>query len=201
MASINNKNLAGLIICGGSSSRMGSDKSLMEYHGISQRIYLFNLLKNFCDNVYLSLNQSQALNADNNFPFIKDDPQFGNIGPMNALLSYWKMYPESSVIAVGCDYPFIDLECFQYLIENRKADATCFINTDENIHEPLITVYESSFQKIISDNFKNNNYSLSKILKQENVTSIVAPSEFKLQNINTPEEFFSAKELINLKTV
>lgn len=180
---------------------MGADKSLLDFHGLPQRIYLFNLMKNFCDNVYLSLNESQVLSANNNFPFVKDDPQFGDIGPMTALLSYWKKYPESSVIAVGCDYPFIDSECIQYLIKNRKGAATCYINQNENIYEPLIAIYESSFLKIVSDNFRNKKYSLSKILKLENVSAIFPQSEYTLLNVNTPEDYYSVKELIKMKTV
>jgi molybdopterin-guanine dinucleotide biosynthesis protein A len=39
--------LNGLILAGGKSVRMGQDKSLIEYHNVSQREYLFAMLKEF----------------------------------------------------------------------------------------------------------------------------------------------------------
>lgn len=180
---------------------MGFDKSLIEFNGIPQRVFLFNLLKNFCENVFLSLNENQVLNDVNIYPVVKDDPQLGDIGPMKALLSFWKNYPESNVLAVGCDYPFIDADCIQKILENRKGVATCFLNKKENIYEPVLTIYESSFRNILSENFNNKNYSLSKILKHENATAILPPSELALLSVNTPQEFYSAKKMISIKTI
>ena len=49
----------GLILAGGSSSRMGYDKSEIQYYGMPQYQRLNNLLLNHCDTVFLSRGKDQ----------------------------------------------------------------------------------------------------------------------------------------------
>ena len=47
--------LHGLVVCGGQSTRMGMDKSQLQYHGVPQREWLYELLQPLCEDVYISL--------------------------------------------------------------------------------------------------------------------------------------------------
>jgi len=196
------ENLSGLIICGGKSSRMGVgvDKSLLDYYGLPHRYYLFHLLQDFCQSVYLSVNMLQAMNADNSYPYISDAPEYRDIGPMSALLSAWKKFPKASWLVAGCDYPFINKEIIQSLISQRDKGATCFVLEENNIHEPLLAIYESSFYSAIMESYHKQNYSLSKLLVNENVNTIKPSSENILRNVNTMDEFSAAKEFLNRQT-
>ncbi len=191
------ENLKGLIFCGGKRSRMGVDKSLLEYHGMPHRNFLFNLLQEFCESVYLSVNTLQARNTDDTYPYIEDAAEYNNIGPMSALLSAWGKFPDSSWLVLGCDYPFVSKENLASLIQHRDGRATCFIHPEKEIHEPLLTIYENSFYPVILENYYKQNFSMSKILKSENAAIVKPSSEFFLQNVNTMEEYYSAKKLIN----
>jgi molybdenum cofactor guanylyltransferase len=189
-------NLHGLILCGGKSSRMGTDKSLLEYFDIPHRHYLYQLLQGFCSQVFLSLNIQQAQNAGESCPVITDAPEFNDIGPMSALLSAWKKFPESSLLVIGCDYPFINKNIIRQLIQSHKGNATCFVLPGKSIYEPLLTIYESSFYPVILENFRQKNFSLSKILEVENANAIQPMSLKILNNVNTKEEYLLVKELI-----
>jgi len=193
--------LHGLIVCGGKSSRMGVDKSLLEYYGIPHRYYLFNLLQNFCQSVYLSVNIFQTENLDNSYSFIIDAPEYSNIGPMSALLSAWKKFPQASWLVVGCDYPFVNKEILQSLISQRNKRATCFHVDKNNINEPLFTIYESSFYPAVIESYHQQNYSLSKLLANENVNTVKLSSGHFLKNVNTMDEFFAVKELLNIQSL
>lgn len=188
--------LLGLVVCGGKSTRMGTDKSRLEYHGIPHCYYLFHLLQEFSKPVFLSVNINQAQNEDGKYPFITDDHEFSDLGPMSALLTAWKKFPESSLLAVGCDYPFLNRDSIMQLIQSRHGNATCFFLTENNIHEPLLTIYESSFYTIVLDNYRKQNFSLSKILEYEKVNAIQLYSSMMLQNVNTPDEYFLAKKIL-----
>ncbi|MEO8210593.1 MAG: NTP transferase domain-containing protein [bacterium] len=190
--------LLGLVFCGGKSSRMGTDKSLLEYHGIPHRYYLFHLLQKFCNEVCLSVNEHQAENEDGRYPFITDAGEYRDIGPMSALLSAWQKFSGASLLAVGCDYPFLNKDSIRQLIRQRKGKATCFFLTENNIHEPLLTIYESSFYPIVIDNYHKQNFSLSKILEYEEVNIIQTSSSMMLQNVNTPDEYFLAKKILHM---
>ncbi len=192
-------NLTGLVVCGGQSCRMGMDKSMLDYYGKPHSHYLYHLLQIFCNSVYLSLNGHQSLNADISYPYITDEPEYCNAGPMTALLSAWKKYPDTSLLVIGCDYMFVNNDAIMTLIQNRKGDATCFTHPDSNIYEPLLTIYESSFYPVVMKNFLAQNYSLSKILKRENITSILPATPAMLENANTKAEYLTAKKMIDQK--
>ncbi len=48
-------------------------------------------------------------------------------------------------------------------------------------------------------NYLAQNYSLSKILKFENVNTVLPVAPIWLQNVNTSDEYLSAKKLIDQK--
>ncbi len=192
-------NLTGLVVCGGQSCRMGMDKSMLDYYGKPHSFYLFHILQDFCNAVYLSINRHQSINADSAYPFITDGIVYSDIGPMSALLSAWQKFPDASLLTIGCDYPFVNKETIKTLIRNREANATCFVHPERNIYEPLLTIYESSFYPIVMKNYLAQKYSLSKILKFENVNTVLPVSPKWLQNVNTSDEYLSAKKLINQK--
>ena len=52
--------LYGLVLSGGRSTRMGKDKGLINYHGIPQRDYIYNLLNEVCDETYMSIRKDQV---------------------------------------------------------------------------------------------------------------------------------------------
>ena len=51
--------LYGLVLAGGLSTRMKTDKGLIAYHGVPQRTYLYKLLKEVCDEAYISIRKEQ----------------------------------------------------------------------------------------------------------------------------------------------
>jgi len=80
--------LYGLVLSGGKSTRMGTDKGLIEYHGVPQRDYLYDLLTKVCDETYISLRKEQEENVPFGFQTLVDLNEFR--GPYNGLLSAHK---------------------------------------------------------------------------------------------------------------
>ncbi|HMQ70220.1 MAG TPA: NTP transferase domain-containing protein [Ignavibacteria bacterium] len=195
--------LYGLVLCGGESSRMGIDKSEIFYYGKKQKYFLYDLLEEFCDKVFISCTYAQLIGSESGYENIIDDESFENAGPMTGLLSFYVHHPEKSVLVAACDYPFINGECIEKLIENRDAEnfkAVCYLNeeSDKYVFEPLLTIYEAPFLGTIFKNFIYQNYSLSRILEKENVKAIEPPSDLILRNVNSPEEMDEAKKLIDI---
>lgn len=129
--------LAGLVACGGKSSRMGTDKSLLIYHGETQRIHVRNLLLKFCDNVWYSLNNQQ----DDACSFkIFDNKIYEGMGPATGLLSAFTELPGSNIIFIGCDYPFLTIsELERFIKESKPGRISCFYN-EEGFYEPLLCI-------------------------------------------------------------
>ncbi len=194
--------LYGLVICGGESLRMGTDKSLINYHGKPQRYYLNELLQSFCEKVCISCNKSQAKEMEAGYEIIIDAPQYQNTGPMAALLSAYEKYPDKSFLAIGCDYPFIGKTEIQDLIDARDKTsiAVCYQNR-ESITEPLLALYEKEIFQLMKNNFAQQKYSLRYFLDEINAKKIFAKGEDALRSIDTPEEVESVMKKIRSQVI
>lgn len=191
--------LIGLAVCGGQSSRMGWDKSLLEYYNMPQRYYLYKMLEPLCDQVLLSCNSNQVIEINASYDFVIDESVYDNIGPMAALLSAYLKYPDASFLVVGCDYPFIDEKALKKLVESRseETEAVCYFNPETNFEEPLVAIYENSCLSKMLQNFEEGNYSLRHFLKSINSKKITPESLGSLTSVDTMEEFQDA--LMKLK--
>ena len=193
--------LYGLILCGGQSSRMGEDKSLLNYHGKPQRYHLYDLLQPFCDQVFISCSKQQAESIPQDYHLIVDDEKYSGTGPMAALLSGFDQFPDAAFLVVGCDYPFIDKKHFQYITDERTGldDAVCYCHQETMINEPLITVYENTSYKKICCKFKEKNHSLRSFLNEAN-TCMIFPENFDfLKSVDDIKTYRITKELLTAK--
>ncbi len=121
---------------------MGEDKSMLDYHGLPQREYLFALLQRFCVRVYTSCRAEQSIPANLN-PL----PDVLTIkGPMNGIVSAFRANSHTAWLVVAVDMPFVDDAAIQALLAQRdlSAPATCFRNPENGLPEPLCTVWETS---------------------------------------------------------
>lgn len=183
--------LVGVIICGGKSTRMGLDKAFMDYHGKEQCYHLYELLLPFCKSVYISCNEQQAKTLKPQYQKICDAKEFENKGPMAALLSLEKSIHSQSFLILACDYPFINKESIETLIQGRlvNGDALCFYNEEENILEPLLAIYEKKCISRLIRFYNQGNYSLRDFLKSINAKKIKPAAPDTLFNVNSMEDY------------
>lgn len=177
----------GLVLTGGFSKRMGQEKALLNFHKKPQFAYLFELLKPFCEKVFLSCRTEQSAQFGEQFPKIFDIHD--GIGPMNGLLSFFEKYPEKACLLVACDMPFINKKAIQFLIKKRHSGkiATAF-KSQKGFPEPLLTIWEPKSYTILTEVFQNDNYSLRDILQDNKCQLLKTNDDKTLLNINKPEE-------------
>ncbi|MEK7254520.1 MAG: NTP transferase domain-containing protein [Bacteroidota bacterium] len=178
--------LNGLVLAGGKSLRMGTDKSSMNYHGKPQRDYLLDLLQNFCEKTWLSVRPGQAVEGD--APLLEDT--FLGLGPMGAILSAFRAQPDSAWLVVACDLPLLDEAALEFLVLNRNSSAvaTAFQSPENEFPEPLIAIWEPKSYPVLL-RFLAQGYSCPrKVLINSNTHLLQAPDPLALQNVNTPEE-------------
>ena len=104
----------GLVLAGGKSTRMGTDKGLLEYHGKSQRLYSRELLENVNLKTFLSVRKEQQV----------DDPQiiedvFLGLGPFGAICSAFQNDPNSAWLTLATDLPYVDEKLIRNLLDER----------------------------------------------------------------------------------
>jgi molybdopterin-guanine dinucleotide biosynthesis protein A len=180
--------LNGLVLAGGQSQRMQTDKGSLDYFGKSQRLHVHEILSAHCNKTYVSYANAQAVNEQEQLPVILD--AFTGLGPFGGILSAFQANPNSAWLTVACDLPYLSAQTLAYLVEHRNPSkmATCFIDSDNKFPEPLITIWEPRAYPIMLQ-FLSQGYSCPrKVLINSEVEILQAPVVEDLQNVNYPEE-------------
>ena len=191
--------LYGLVLSGGKSTRMGSDKGLIEYHGLPQREYLYNLLSEVCDTTYISLRHEQEAEAPFGFATIADEDEFR--GPFNGMLSAHKRHPEVAWLVLACDLPLMDLTSLKQLIEERDTEkfATSFSSEENPLPEPVCAIWEPKALKTAIDYLNAGNGTCPRKFLINNDTKLVYPKNKNvIMNANSIEEYKEALEKLSL---
>lgn len=186
--------LKALILAGGKSTRMGQNKANMVYQNQNQLNRISALLKTKVEQVFVSCRKDQDLQTE--YPKIYDRAE--DMGPLGAITTTFRAHPNDAWLVVACDLPLLDSEALNELIENRSTKhlATAFLNEDTGFAEPLITIWEpKSYMRMLQ--FESLGYTCPRKVLINSNTKLIKPTDStKLMNVNTPEDFELATELL-----
>lgn len=191
--------LNGLVLAGGKSSRMGEDKSIVQWHGKEQRYYVADMLTAFCKEVFISCRKEQTNAIDKNYKVIEDE--LDNAGPLGAIVSAFHRNRNCAWVVIACDLPLLDKQTIQYLIQNRDENciATTFQSPNDGLPEPLVSIWETDALPLLETALSEGRYSPQKILTKAKVKLLDSRKTSALMNVNTPEEKEIAMQFIKKK--
>jgi molybdopterin-guanine dinucleotide biosynthesis protein A len=172
---------------------MGTDKGLIEYHGVPQREYLYNLLSQVCEKTFISLREEQVAELPTAMKTIIDLNEFK--GPYNGLLSAHKKYPDAAWLVLACDLPLMDLDALKELIFQRDItkQATAFALKDNPLPEPLCAIWEPKGLRQSIEYLESGNGTCPRKYLINHETKLVFPkNENVLLNANSKEEYKEA---------
>jgi molybdenum cofactor guanylyltransferase len=181
-------NLIGIVLAGGQSKRMGSDKALLCYHGKPQLEYLVELLSVHCLDVFISGQKRDGLSAK--LRFLADSESYSSAGPIGGLLTVWQAIGyDRPVLVLGCDYPCIDNQALKTLLAARDIGsfATGFLHSD-GTPEPLLTLYEPKAFHELKQRFAQGEQSLKHFLYAYPCNLIQAKEPKWLIGVDTLEQ-------------
>ena len=185
------KNLYGLVLCGGNSSRMGVDKSRLHYHGIQQRFYVHQLLSKFCQHTFISYNAQQATDIDLGYEVIVDDNTFADNGPISGLLSAFQRFPTHDFFVVGCDYPFINNIEISHFLESIpvNSQAAAFYNEECDCYEPVLAWYSHRAGVWLKQYFDEGKTSLQRFLHKHDAFRYVPGNVAAMRSIDSYDKY------------
>ena len=166
---------------------MGKDKSQFKYKGISHELYTARLIKEYCSVCLISKSDEQKSRIEE-FDVLNDE--INDIGPMGALYTAFKKYPDHALLCVACDLPKLNSECIQILVENRDPtkSITSLKSIDNEYPETLMTIYEPSIFTNLHEQLQSGDYSLWKLQKLSSTKIIEIDDTSIFLNINKPED-------------
>ena len=187
------KQVYGLVLAGGKSRRMGTDKALLEHAGRSQLAHVVALLETQVDRVFVSARPDQADEPERRrYDLIVD--RFENLGPLAGILSAMDEHPEVDWLVVACDLPNISEETFAHLLASRSETQpfTAYISAHDGLPEPLCALWRSGTESIIRGYVEAGISCPRKILIRADTHLIEQLDPASLDNINTPADLESS---------
>ena len=180
----------GLVLVGGKSTRMGTDKSELDYYGKPQKEFIKDLLENNGFETFYSVHNNSGKHDEIHDTFL-------NLGPFGGICSAFQKNPNSAWLVLATDVPFVNKELIQLLKEKRNPSkvATAIKGKNKDFPEPLITIYEpKAYTKLLQ--YLAQGYSCPRKMLINSDVEIVEVDDALIRNINTPEEFEKAKKII-----
>ena len=179
----------GLVLAGGKSSRMGSDKALLIQDGKTQLSRAVALLAEHVERVFVSTRADQAGDAERSkFEQIVDRHE--DMGPVAGILSAMESNRQVSWLVLACDLPNIDDATISLLVEQCSADhpVTAFESVHDGLPEPLCAIYRPQSRAVI-DNFVEQGIICPRnMLINSDTHLLTQPNPDALHNINSPED-------------
>jgi molybdopterin-guanine dinucleotide biosynthesis protein A len=188
------KPLCGLVLAGGRSSRMGTDKaSLLHPDGRTLGRRCHDLLEQAgCAEVYLSLRADQEIpeGFTDKEPVVLRDAD-GSSGPLSGILGAMNSRPGVDWLVVACDLPRLDPATLEHLLSSRREGELFLAYRSEfdSLPEPLCTFYSSGAKEVV---LKSGLFCPRKILIHSGCRLLEPIATGALDNANTPLDWKAA---------
>lgn len=197
------ENVTGVILCGGKSSRMGVNKSLLKIDNFTLIERAFELMQSIFTKVLISTNdpiQYDFIHTEK----VKDF--YSDFGPLSGIYSSLKSVSTEKIFIVSVDMPFILPDLIRYLT-NYKTEELITLPTSRECIQYLCGLYTIKLipilENILESSLESRNTN-KEIIKSslslwnfvERVGAEIVDVEEKIFymkdtffNINTPEDF------------
>ncbi|SDB01638.1 molybdopterin-guanine dinucleotide biosynthesis protein B [Eubacterium oxidoreducens] len=204
-------NCALVILCGGKSSRMGSDKAHLPFGDKSLVEYMIDRFSPTFDRIYLSVkdkNNYETLNIQ--VPMIED--QIVDCGPIGGIYSILSSIEEDYALFVSVDTPFADPKAAKRMAEFSVDYEVSLVRRASQKIESLFSVYAKSALPKVKQCIDEHRYALkaiheitntgylddSKLFNSDNNFFSDADIETCFFNMNTRQDYYSALRRINI---
>lgn len=187
-------NIPCVILCGGKSSRMGEDKSLLPFSSSNTLAeFQYNRLKTFFKNVYIS-------SKTNKFDFLEEDNLILDknkeiYSPILALESIFEKFIDGKIFIITVDTPFVLIESIEKIIKESSDVDICIAQT-EKIHN-LCGVFSSTTSSTIKTMINQDIHKIFYLIRNSKHKIIEFLNDDEFMNINNKNEYYKSISFIN----
>lgn len=183
-----------VILCGGKSSRMGEDKSLLPF-GTSNTLaqFQYERLKKFFKKIYISskINKFDFLEQQN---LILDKNQ-EIYSPILALETIFEKFINKKVFIITVDTPLVSIASIETIISESSNVDICIAQT-QKIHS-LCGVFSSNINTTIKSMINQDIHKIFYLVKNSKSKIIEFSDDNEFVNINNKNEYYKTIEYIN----
>jgi molybdopterin-guanine dinucleotide biosynthesis protein A len=191
--------IAGIILAGGSSSRMGTDKGFLRIGEKNLVEIAMENLAAVCETVRISSNSMDY--TIYGLEVVQD--VYPGIGPMGGIFSLLKKTTSEWNLVLSVDLPFVNQGLLRFLIQQAEGFQVAVPWSGSSHYEPLCACYHSSVLEAMEKSIVGGNYKLPDLFSELKVKRLTIneqqvffhPGLFL--NVNTPSDLLSAQNMIN----
>lgn len=192
---IDKADLTGIILAGGKSSRMGTDKGFLKLNTKPFVQYSIDALKPLVSNVIIVSDHSEYDSLGHRR--ITDDIK--GAGPVSGIYSGLKASKTTYNLVLSCDIPLITTVVLQKLIEAVDEESEIIQAKSNGKTMPLIALYKSNVKNIFKRLLEQDERRLRIAIKACSYKNVVLNEAYQnaTLNVNTKEELKHIEDVYN----
>ncbi|MBD0832743.1 NTP transferase domain-containing protein [Aestuariibaculum sediminum] len=194
---IEKNNITGIILSGGKSSRMGSDKGLLYFNGKPFTQHIIEALEPLVSKIIIVSNTQDY----DKFKYQRVKDVIEDAGPLAGLYSGLKTSKTEYNLVLSCDIPLIKTEILRLLINQMDNNTEIIQFEAQGKTMPLIAIYKSSCADTFFELLKADERRLQYAVNQCKLKTINLATKYTnaIINVNTPNELKYLKMQTNIK--
>jgi len=180
-----------VIMAGGKSSRMGSDKALLPFGAFSTLSeFQYDRLSPYFTTVYISAKCKDKFDFEASF--IEDLAQFEESSPLIGLLSVLT-HLKTPVCVLSVDTPFVTPHIFETLLCEMKPSTQAVIARSPFGSHQLCGIYTPSLVPAIQEMLQKSEHKIGSLLQKSTTTYVDFDDDAPFLNLNHPSDYEAAK--------
>jgi molybdenum cofactor guanylyltransferase len=182
------ENFTGIILAGGKSKRMGTDKGMLHLNGKPFITHIYEAMKPiFGDNIVVV-----SSNTDyDTFGYNRIEDLILDKGPVGGLYTALKQSKTKFNLVLSVDVPLVSTELLQWLVDNHDDSyLVTQVQAGEKVSS-LVAVYDRALRILLGEHLAGNQLKLRDVIAEVNPQTLKIPAKWstQLQNINTEEDY------------
>ncbi len=186
-----------VILAGGSSARMGSDKALLPYRGATFLETIHRRMAALFRDVIVVTNRPELYRS---VPCPKVADIIPGLGGLSGIHAALRSTGAGHVFVVACDMPFVGADLVRCMVAMREGFDAVVPESGTGL-EPLCAVYGQGALPAIEEALQSGRGKVVSIFPKIRVktlsrdeVSLVDPGFRSFRNINTPDDYYALRE-------
>jgi len=183
---IQKKDITAIVLAGGKSTRMGTDKGWIDINGATFMARIINTVRPLVSNIIIVSDDARY----DQFGTKRVTDIIPDAGPLGGIFS-GLFYSETAInLVLSCDVPLIHEAVITELLKGNDPEKDIVQLQSQGKTMPLIALYKKQCIHPILSSLKSGERRLTKVVSQLNTKTIVLDASLEkfVTNINTPED-------------
>ena len=196
------KDVSGVVLAGGRSTRYGKNKALVKLHGIPLIERVLDVMRPIFRRVIIITNTPDEYSYLE-LPMYQDIIK--GLGPLGGIITGLRAIPDNAGFFVACDMPFLNQELIRHIVE-IKADFDVVVPRISGNLEALHALYRTGCQSKIEDLINSRIYQIFRFFNEvsvryvdEDEVRIFDPDLRSFLNVNRPDGLDDFENLSEVK--